>query len=227
MSRLILLRHGQSQWNRDNLFTGWVDVPLTDVGINEALAAGDQIAEQPLDVVFTSSLMRAQQTALLALSKHHSSKVPIHIPQDEDAAFHAKIYDQAALENSIPLYINSALNERYYGELQGMNKDSARAKFGAEQVHIWRRSFDTPPPGGESLKDTLARTWDYAQEAIIPALQQGKNCLVAAHGNSLRAMIMQIENLSEQEILQYELATGDPKFYEFKPEDNTFVKNSN
>lgn len=220
MSKLILLRHGQSQWNRDNLFTGWVDVPLTMQGIDEALQAGEKFATAKIDCIFTSTLLRAQQTALLAMSQNNSPKVPI---RSNDNAWH-KIYSDSAEANSIPIIAHSDLNERYYGELQGMNKDTAREKFGAEQVHIWRRSYNTPPPGGESLQNTVKRAWSFFENNILPQLANGKNCLVAAHGNSLRAIIMQIEQMSPDEILKFEIATGQPIFYEFNAQEDSFTK---
>ncbi len=189
MSSLVLVRHGQSQWNLENRFTGWVDVPLSDQGIKEAKAAGQKI--QSLGVVFdfahTSRLQRAQKTLDLILE---------------------------VLGQKMPRWEDSALNERFYGDLQGLNKDETRQKFGEEQVHLWRRSFDIAPPNGESLKDTSRRTIPYFNHYVLPALKEGKNVLIAAHGNSLRSIIMAIENLSPEEILKRELATGDPLVYE-------------
>jgi len=186
---LILVRHGQSEWNLKNLFTGWRDPNLTEQGIEEARATGRALLAKGIvpDLYYTSALRRAQHTLDLMLEEMDILNVTITR--------------------------NIALNERDYGDLAGLNKDDAREKWGEEQVHIWRRSFDVPPPGGESLKDTAARTLPYYQAEILPLLQQGKTVLVPAHGNSLRALVMAIENLSPDEILEREIATGEPTIY--------------
>jgi 2,3-bisphosphoglycerate-dependent phosphoglycerate mutase len=186
---LVLVRHGQSEWNLKNLFTGWKDVDLTEKGIEEARAAGKKLKAQGLsfDVAFTSSLKRAQNTLDLLLAEMGQSNIPIH----RDAA----------------------LNERDYGDLVGMNKDDARKKWGEEQVLIWRRSYDVQPPGGESLKDTVARTLPYFIQEILPAVLRGQRTIVSAHGNSLRALVMVLEKLSPEGILKRELATGVPIVY--------------
>jgi len=186
---LVLVRHGQSEWNLKNLFTGWRDVDLTEQGVKEAKAAGQKLKAQGLsfDVAFTSALKRAQRTLDLMLGEMGQSKIPV-------------IKDQA-------------LNERDYGDLSGLNKDDARKKWGEEQVHIWRRSYDVAPPGGESLKDTLARTLPYYIEHILPRVLRGERVLVAAHGNSLRALVMVLEKLTPQTILQREIGTGAPIIY--------------
>lgn len=186
---LVLVRHGQSEWNLKNLFTGWKDPDLTELGVKEAVQAGRKLKELGLsfDVAFTSALTRAQHTLDLAL----------------------KEMDQT----NIPVTKNLALNERDYGDLSGLNKDDARAKWGEEQVLIWRRSYDVPPPGGESLKDTLARTLPYFVQEILPCVLRGQRTLVAAHGNSLRALIMVLEKLTPEQILKRELATGTPVIY--------------
>jgi 2,3-bisphosphoglycerate-dependent phosphoglycerate mutase len=187
---LILVRHGQSEWNLKNLFTGWRDVGLTDKGIAEAKAAGVKLREQGLDfdIAYTSALKRAQDTLTLILEE----------------------LDQPGLET----VKDQALNERDYGDLTGLNKDDARKKWGEEQVLIWRRSYDVAPPGGESLKDTLARALPYYMRRIQPDVLSGKTVLVAAHGNSLRALIMAIKGLTPEEILKRELDTGVPIIYE-------------
>ena len=186
---LVLVRHGQSEWNLKNLFTGWKDPDLTELGVKEAIAAGRKLKEQGLtfDVAFTSALSRAQRTLNLALTEMGQTNIPVtkHL----------------------------ALNERDYGDLSGLNKDDARAKWGEEQVLIWRRSYDVPPPGGESLKDTLARTLPYYVQEILPGVLRGQRTLVAAHGNSLRALIMVLEKLTPEGILKRELATGAPIIY--------------
>jgi 2,3-bisphosphoglycerate-dependent phosphoglycerate mutase len=186
---LVLVRHGQSEWNLKNLFTGWKDPALTEKGIGEARAAGQRLKAKGLtfDICFTSALSRAQNTLKLILEE----------------------MDQTGL----PETRDQALNERDYGELTGLNKDDARAKWGEEQVHIWRRSYDVPPPGGESLKDTLARSLPYYVHTIQPHVLDGKSVLVAAHGNSLRSLIMAIEGLTPEQILKRELETGVPTVY--------------
>ena len=186
---LVLVRHGQSEWNLKNLFTGWRDVDLTEAGVAEARAAGRKLKAEGLrfDVAFTSALIRAQRSLDLMLEELGQQKIIV-------------IKDQA-------------LNERDYGDLVGLNKDDARAKWGAEQVHLWRRSYDVAPPGGESLKDTAARVLPYYIGEMLPRLLRGDNMLVAAHGNSLRALIMVLERLTPQEIVARELATGVPLIY--------------
>jgi 2,3-bisphosphoglycerate-dependent phosphoglycerate mutase len=189
MPDVILLRHGQSQWNLENKFTGWVDVPLSERGIEEARQAGRKLAGRRVDRLFTSVLHRAIETARLAL-------------------------ETAGLAD-VPTVRDPALNERMYGDLQGMNKDQAREQFGEEQVHVWRRSFDVPPPGGESLQDTAARVVPYWDGTILPEIRAGRNVLIAAHGNSLRALAMHIEGLTTDEVLALEIPTGVPILYEF------------
>jgi 2,3-bisphosphoglycerate-dependent phosphoglycerate mutase len=212
-----MLRHGQSEWNKKNLFTGWVDVPLSPEGIEEAYIAGDMIKGIPIDVIFTSTLIRAQMTLAIALVNHSQKKVPVMMPEgDEKNRSYAKIYSEEAEKHTIPVYKAWQLNERMYGELQGLNKDETREKFGKEQVEIWRRSFDVPPPNGESLEMTAARTTPYFEETIVPYLREGKNVLISAHGNSLRSIIMDIDGLTKEEVVRLELATGVPVIYEYK-----------
>lgn len=186
---LVLVRHGQSEWNLKNLFTGWRDVDLTDKGIAEAREAGRKLKAQGLkfDVAYTSLLKRAQRTLGLMLEEMGQSNIPV--------------------------VKDVALNERDYGDLSGLNKDDARKKWGDEQVHIWRRSYDIAPPGGESLKDTLARTLPYYVTEILPRVLRGERVLVAAHGNSLRALVMVLEKLSPEKILEREIGTGVPIIY--------------
>jgi 2,3-bisphosphoglycerate-dependent phosphoglycerate mutase len=186
---LVLVRHGQSEWNLKNLFTGWRDVDLTEQGVAEAKEAGRKLKAEGItfDIAFTSALKRAQRTLDLLLTEMGQTGIPI-------------VRDQA-------------LNERDYGDLSGLNKDDARKKWGEEQVHIWRRSYDIAPPGGESLRDTLARTLPYYVQEILPAVLQGKRTVVAAHGNSLRALVMVLEKLSPEGILKREIATGVPIIY--------------
>jgi 2,3-bisphosphoglycerate-dependent phosphoglycerate mutase len=186
---LVLVRHGQSEWNLKNLFTGWKDPDLTEKGIAEAKDAGQKLKAQGLqfDIAFTSALKRAQHTLDLTLIELGQSGLPVRE--------------------------HLALNERDYGDLSGLNKDDARKKWGEDQVLIWRRSYDVPPPGGESLKDTLARTLPYFVQEILPCVLRGERTLVAAHGNSLRALIMVLEKLTPEGILKRELATGVPIIY--------------
>jgi 2,3-bisphosphoglycerate-dependent phosphoglycerate mutase len=191
---LILVRHGQSEWNAKNLFTGWKDPGLTDQGVSEAKNAGKLILEQKIefDVMYTSMLSRAQKTGdiILGILNH----------------------------KEIPIIKNEALNERHYGSLAGLNKDDARKKWGDEQVHIWRRSFDMPPPDGESLKDTADRVLPYFETEIMPKVISGSSILIAAHGNSLRALIMKLDSISPEDIVKLEIPTGAPIQYEFTPD---------
>ena len=216
-AKLILLRHGQSEWNRLNLFTGWVDISLSTNGIDEAIKAGKKIAHLPIDEIYTSDLLRAQMTAALALASHSSGKAPCMIhPEKKSFQGWSKIHSEKALQGVIPMYRAWELNERMYGDLQGLNKQETREKFGDEQVHIWRRSFDQAPPHGESLKQTAERAIPYFQKEILPKLALGKNILISAHGNSLRAIIMFLDGLSKEGVVSLELATGEPIVYTFQ-----------
>ena len=224
MSLLILMRHGQSMWNAAKLFTGWVDVPLTPKGIDEARDGGRAIAHLPIDEVHVSTLIRAQMTAMIALSEHGSGKTPVfqYPTEVEDGMSEnetrmrewAQIRGDAGQDNLLPVHVAWQLNERMYGDLQGLNKDATRETYGAEQVHIWRRSYDVPPPNGESLELTAARTIPYLESTLIPAIDGGKNVFVAAHGNSLRSIIMHLDGLSKEEVLGLEVPTGVPIVYE-------------
>ena len=187
---LVLIRHGQSKWNEKNLFTGWKDPGLTAKGVEEAKSAGIQLRAEgfQFDVMFTSDLLRAQKTGEIILKELGVTNLPV--------------------------VKNQALNERDYGDLSGLNKDEAREKWGDEQVHIWRRSFDTPPPGGESLKGTAERVLPYFKKEILPLLLEGKNILIAAHGNSLRSLVMELDQLTKEQVVKLEIATGDPIYYE-------------
>lgn len=217
MGKLILLRHGASIWNEKNLFTGWVDIPLSTKGIEESLSAGKKIAKIPIDIIFVSSLVRAQSTAMLAMSVHEGGKIPcIQHPGQGKLEAWGKIHSEEAQKGCIPVYVAWEINERMYGDLQGMNKDDMRNKYGPEQVQVWRRSFDTPPPNGESLKMTAERSIPYFQQTILPHLKAGKNVLVSAHGNSLRSIVMYLDNLSKEEVVALEMATGAPVIYTFE-----------
>ena len=189
-SNLVLVRHGQSEWNEKNLFTGWKDPNLTKKGIGEAIEAGKLLKAKNMkfDLMFTSNLTRAQETGRLILEEMNLANITIQKDQ--------------------------SLNERNYGDLAGLNKDEARKKWGDEQVHIWRRSFDVPPPGGESLKNTAERVLPYFHKNIMPEVKKGLDILIAAHGNSLRALVMELENISSNEIINLEIATGVPLIYE-------------
>ena len=188
MPALILLRHGQSQWNLENRFTGWVDVPLSPTGEDEARAAGEKLRSRHIDKLYTSVLRRAVDTAILALETAGTT-VPV---TERDAA----------------------LNERMYGDLQGLNKAEAAKRFGDAQIKLWRRSYDVRPPGGESLADTAARVLPYWESHVLPDLQAGRDVLVVAHGNSLRALVMHLDGLSHAEVLELEIPTGAPLLYE-------------
>jgi 2,3-bisphosphoglycerate-dependent phosphoglycerate mutase len=215
-SKLILMRHGQSEWNRLNLFTGWVDIPLSWQGVQESIEGGKKIAHLPIDIIFVSSLIRAQMTAMLAMSFHQSGKVPcVQHPQEGKLEEWAKIYSETTARNCIPVYEAWELNERMYGKLQGMNKQEMREQFGDEQVHIWRRSYDSAPPEGESLAMTAERALPYFQQKIMPLLKEGKSIFISAHGNSLRAIVMFLDRLTHEQVVQLEIATGDPLIYTF------------
>ena len=197
---LITVRHGQSEWNEKNLFTGWKNPGLTSLGYDEARKAGQLIKDTNIDFdsMFTSDLKRAQLTGDLILGKIN--------------------------QEGIPIIKNQALNERDYGSLSGLNKDDAREKWGEEQVHIRRRSYDIPPPDGESLKNTAERVLPYFNEKIMPRVIDGQNILIAAHGNSLRALIMQLDEISEKEIVKLEIPTGAPIHYLFNEDGSISLK---
>lgn len=224
--QLIMMRHGQSRWNELNLFTGWVDVPLSEKGIDESIAGGKKIKDIPIDIIFSSSLMRAQQTAMLVMLQHSSEKVPViqHTGQGKLEEW-AIIYSEKTLKHTVPVYCAWELNERMYGELQGLNKAETIKKFGEEQVQKWRRSYDIAPPAGESLQMTAARSIPYFKDQIVPALKKGLNVFISAHGNSLRSIIMFLDNLSKEQVVKLELATGEPIIYEYK--DQKFIKIQN
>jgi 2,3-bisphosphoglycerate-dependent phosphoglycerate mutase len=197
MPKLILVRHGQSLWNLQDRFTGWVDVPLTDQGRAEATRAGEKLRGITIDVAYTSSLTRAQMTLDLIL---------------------------AAIPLQVPIIRDEALNERHYGDLQGLNKARTAEKFGADQVKIWRRSYDVPPPNGESLKDTAARTLPFFERCILGDIRDGRDVLVVAHGNSNRSIVMALDKLTEAQVLELNLATGVPLVYDLTPEGDVLSK---
>jgi len=187
MPDLVIVRHGQSQFNLENRFTGWIDIDLSEKGIEEARNAGEKLKGYKFDIAFTSALIRAQKTLDIIL--------------------------EIIGQKDIPIIKDKALNERMYGDLQGLNKDETRKKFGDEQVKLWRRSYDVAPPNGESLKDTAERVIPFYEQKIVPELKAGKNVLISAHGNSLRALVMHLENLSKEQIIETEIPTGIPKVY--------------
>lgn len=212
-----MLRHGASVWNELNLFTGWVDIPLSQKGIEESLQAGKKIANIPIDIIFVSSLIRSQLTAMLVMSLHKGGKVPCMLhPGEGKLEEWAQIYSDHAEDLCIPVITAWQLNERMYGELQGLNKQETRDKFGENQVHKWRRSYDIAPPKGESLKMTAERSIPYFQDTIVPYLKKGKNVFISAHGNSMRAIIMMLDNLSEEAVVKLEIPTGVPLFYTYE-----------
>ena len=194
MAQLVIFRHGQSTWNLENKFTGWVDVDLTPKGVDEAIAAGNKIKDLKFDYAYSSDLKRAQRTLSTAM--------------------------EVAKHPAIPTVFDKALNERMYGDLQGLDKTETAKKYGDEQVKIWRRSYDIAPPNGESLKDTAARVLPYFEKEIAPKLKAGKNVVVVAHGNSLRALIMHLEKMTPQQILEFEIGTAQPRLYELDNELN-------
>jgi len=216
MAKLVLVRHGQSLWNKKNVFTGWVDVPLSTVGIEEALKAGETLKDLEFDVVYTSVQVRALETAMIAMAKNKSEKTPVVVHPDGKMHEWGVIYSEEMSKNVIPVYRDWHLNERYYGELQGMNKAETAKTYGDEQVHIWRRSYDVPPPNGECLQDTAERTIPFFKENILKQLKEGKNVLVSAHGNSLRSIVMYIEELSKEEVLKLEIPTGVPLLFSYE-----------
>jgi len=211
---LILIRHGESLWNEKNLFTGCVDVPLTNKGVEEAIEAGKRISNIPIDVIHTSALIRAQMTAMLAMTQHRRKKVPIIMHNEsEQAKSWSQIFSEETIKQCIPVVTAWQLNERMYGELQGLNKQETADRYGKEQVHEWRRSYDIPPPNGESLEMCAQRAVAYFKEHIEPQLVSGKNVMIAAHGNSLRSIIMYLDKLTSQEVISLELSTGIPMLY--------------
>lgn len=197
MPKLVLIRHGQSIWNLENRFTGWVDVPLTEKGRAEAMNAADLMSKLAFQVAYTSVLTRAEATLEIIMSRR-GWKFPV-------------IRDQA-------------LNERHYGDLQGLNKDDLRRQYGEEQVKIWRRSYDVPPPGGEALKDTADRTLPFFERCVMGDIRQGKNVLVVAHGNSNRSIVMKLDDLSKEEVLELNLETGVPLVYEMSEDGSVLSK---
>lgn len=200
MGRLVLIRHGQSQWNLENRFTGWVDVPITETGAQEARRAAKLLDGARFDLAFTSKLIRAEQTLQIILEETGQKALPVHRDQ--------------------------AINERHYGDLQGLNKAETAKKYGDAQVHIWRRSYDVAPPGGESLKDTAARALPYFREKIMPEVKAGRSVLVVAHGNSLRAIVMELDGLSQEQVMELNIDTCKPITYEIDASGKVLQKSA-
>ena len=213
MAKFVLIRHGESVWNKMNVFTGWVDVPLSSQGIIEAIEAGKQLEDVNFDTVYTSVQIRAIETAMIVLAQNKNGKPPVIIHHDGKMRDWTTIYNPAMKKSMIPVYQDWHLNERYYGELQGKDKAETAREYGEEQVHQWRRSYDVPPPKGESLQDTANRTIPFLKDSIFPALEEGKNVLVSAHGNSLPSIVMCVESLSKEDLFSFEIPTGKPLFY--------------
>ena len=210
------MRHGQSVWNKKNLFTGWVDILLSEEGVQEALNGGKKIQKIPIDVIFTSTLARSHMTIGLCMLRHESEKIPVFQHTDgSKLESWGQIYSEETKKEIIPVYTAWELNERYYGHLQGLNKAETAKKYGDAQVRLWRRSFDTRPPEGESLAMTASRAIPYFQKTIVPCLEKGQSVFICAHGNSLRSIIMHLDGLSKEEVIHLELATGDPVVYDF------------
>ena len=222
VSHLILVRHGQSQWNLENRFTGWVDVPLSKKGIEEAISAGEKLKDYEFDTMYVSHMLRAVQTLHYILIKSNSNRTPIIY--HEEKRIHDWEHHTGDPNSEIPIFMSVDLAERYYGNLQGLNKQKTREKYGDELVHLWRRSYKTNPPGGESLKNTCERTSPYFEKYILKDLQDGKTVLVSAHGNSLRAITMHVEKISEQEIPGLEIPTCVPIVYNFNEKMNLIDK---
>ncbi len=213
LTTLVLVRHGQSQWNLENRFTGWVDVPLSVKGREEATSAGKKLKNMRFDTMYVSHLMRAIQTLHYILLELSDERIPILY--HEEQRIHAWEHYTGNQDKEIPVYQSVDLAERYYGDLQGLNKAETMKKYGEAQVHLWRRSYDINPPHGESLKDTCERTIPYYKKNILPELQAGKNVLIVAHGNSLRSITKYVENISDEEIPKVEIPTGVPIVYTF------------
>lgn len=213
LGKMVLVRHGQSQWNLENRFTGWVDVPLSEKGREEATSAGRKLRDIRFDTIYVSHLMRAIQTLHYILLELSDTRIPI--VYHEEKRIHDWEHYSGEKEKEIPVYQSVDLAERYYGDLQGLNKAETMKKYGDAQVHLWRRSYDINPPNGESLKDTCDRTIPYYKNHILPKLQEGKNVLVVAHGNSLRSITKYVENISDTEIPTVEIPTGVPIIYTF------------
>lgn len=228
MAKLILIRHGQSTWNAAKKFTGWVDVPLSHQGRKEAIQAAQKLSSYPIDVCFTSLLIRAIETAVICLTERDAvsegkvseMKSPVLKHEADDPQWHGWDHYDGDYREEIPVFLSQALDERYYGNLQGRNKVQTAEEFGTQLVHHWRRSFAARPPGGESLEDTANRTIPYFQSRILTHLKSGDNVLVSAHGNSLRSIVMFLDQMSPEDVCNLELATGVPIIYDLNSVGN-------
>jgi 2,3-bisphosphoglycerate-dependent phosphoglycerate mutase len=211
--RLILVRHGQSIWNLQNRFTGWVDVSLSRSGEQEAARAAALLADEHFDVAFTSSLLRAQDTLyeILKQNRHCSQYLRVHRHKHD---WYEHFTPNEGDQKELKIHVTENLNERYYGDLQGLNKDRVREHFGEEQVHMWRRSWDISPPNGESLEMTSRRVLPWFKAELLPLVRAGRRILVSAHGNSLRALVKHLERMTAEQIVAYELKTGTPHIYD-------------
>ena len=229
MSKLILIRHGQSLWNAQNKFTGWVDVPLSERGRAEAMVAACKLREKhyQVDVCFTSLLIRSIETAIICLTECDEicgGRIPILKHNIDDPDWHGWDQYEGNADEELPIFTSPALDERYYGKLQGLDKAKTAEKYGEEQVHEWRRSYSTRPPGGESLEDTKERVLPFFENHIVTYIKQKDSILVSAHGNSLRSMIMILDNLTPEEVPQLELGTASPIVYELDEEGKVLDK---
>ncbi len=224
MAKLVIVRHGESVWNLENRFTGWMDVELSPKGIEEAKNAGIKLKEYRFDTVYISQLIRSIHTWQLIQSQLQDTRTPI-IYHYDDTQIHAWEHHTGEVAKELPVIQSKLIAERYYGDLQGLNKKDTAVKYGDEQVHIWRRSFDVPPPNGESLKDTLARVVPFFDEVIAKELQAGKTILIVAHGNSLRAIVKFLEKISDADIPNLEIPTGVPIEYELDAQLAVIRKN--
>ena len=213
MARLVIIRHGESVWNKENKFTGWMDIDLSEKGIEEAKNAGRILANYKFDSIYISHMIRSIHTFQLIMESSNDNRTRIIYHQD-DSQIKTREHHTGDSTKELNIYQSKHIAERYYGDLQGLNKAETAEKFGNEQVHLWRRSFDVRPPNGESLKDTLERVLPYWEKTIKNDLENGKTVLIVAHGNSLRAIVKYLENISDSDIPSYEIPTGIPIEYE-------------
>lgn len=223
MAKLIIVRHGESMWNSENRFTGWIDVPLSKKGVEEARNAGKLLKDYKFDKIYISHLIRSIHTFQLIIENSNDNRTPI-IYHEDDSQIKEREHHIGDAEKELSVYQSKAIAERYYGDLQGLNKAETAQQYGDEQVHLWRRSFDISPPNGESLKNTLERVLPYWEKAIKKDLQNGKTILIVAHGNSLRAIVKYLDNISDEEIPNYEIPTGVPILYELDNELTVITK---
>jgi 2,3-bisphosphoglycerate-dependent phosphoglycerate mutase len=225
MGKLVLVRHGESIWNLQNRFTGWVDVSLSKKGIREARLAGKKLKTYKFDVAYTSTLIRAQETLFEILNKNKNCQEYTRVHEGKNTKWYSHFAQKEEEDKRVlKIHVSDKLNERYYGDLQGLDKNETIKKFGEDKVHQWRRSFDIAPPNVESLDMTSKRTIPYYKEEIVKDLKEGKTVLIAAHGNSLRSIVMHVESMSPDEIINFEMKTGIPHIYEFDRNMNLLYK---